>query len=182
MQEQTHYLNQLVADMDRRGWIVERHPGWLNVVYLENTGPDFVPRTGAAFPDLRVVFTFDYDGRVVLCHASQVLAHESRVVHGQYEAWSLYFHQSARYFRLHPALLQKKVIELQDGRVIQHSANQIGAGGVGRLYPGCTRTETWPQHLDWIAALERDPRRVADKYHLYLLTFMPCPWAGHEDK
>jgi hypothetical protein len=101
---------RIVGAMRRRGYWLSRHPGCLNIVYVEGLSPDGQPNDNApnAFNDLRLLLNVGDDGRPTVAASWEATTEPgrpyeehpldaggaARIAFGQYKSWIVGVHRA----------------------------------------------------------------------------------------
>ncbi|MBQ0942271.1 hypothetical protein KAK07_02860 [Ideonella sp. 4Y16] len=115
--------SRIVAAMQRRGWWLTRHPGCVNIVYVEGADAQFQPNGNRPnwFNDQRVVIQVNATGVPVITgqwvgttepgrYYTEVMQADprgaARIAFGQYKSWRVGMHPQSKPDKAHEALVQ----------------------------------------------------------------------------
>lgn len=195
------WIDRVVDHMARHGYWFSRFPGCRNIVYLEGANPDGTQNRDEPdkFNDLRIVFWFEADGRIVYNAWEATtepgnfytdnplnLAGAARIKFGQYKAWSVGMHRGD-----HEALVQVADVSVFRDRnrdrirrgdrvytgvfgINQHSGYDVSPASIQKTSAGCLVGRTIAGHQDFMAEVKADPRYLANNSYKFVTTILPA--------
>jgi hypothetical protein len=192
---------RIVRAMFARGHFVARHPGCLNIVYVEGMDVDGTPNDNAPnrFNDLRCLIRI-VDGVPEIAGAWEATTEPSRrwtqepmnakgaarIAFGQHKAWGLGLHHD------HEALVQVSDVTVfrdanKDGRrdgdaqdtglfgINQHCGYDLPRNDLGNSSAGCLVGRTWAGHRAFMRLVKTDKRHVVGNgSYRFLTTVLPA--------
>ena len=195
------WLDKVVAYMNSKGYWICRHPGAVNIVYVEGLNKDGTTNDNRpnVFNDVRLVFTIDDAGRPILgdrCWDAttepglfwtmnpMVPTGAARIAFGQYKAWRVGIHKD------HEALVQvdkitvhrdlnKDFLRLNDKTeeglfaINQHWGYDAAKDDVGNTSAGCLVGRSRNEHRTFMAQVKTDPRFNANPSYTFLTAVLP---------
>lgn len=201
---QTILAKRLVQFLLNKGYWIARSPQMLNIIYIEGANADGRKNLDLddQWNDRRILLRINKKGvpEIVLnVDASTEPSREfaataiaksrggvARIGFGQYKAWKMGFHNTAKYGLTHPCLKQTGAVRLHrdfnadgsrlgDNTVVgafginQHStrAGQV-FNRVGRWSEGCLVGRHWAEHENFLKLLEKDIRYLLNKDYVFM--------------
>lgn len=186
MSEEKRLLEAVDAAFSKKGYLIDTEEGHLNIIYIEDCFE-------GKFSDVRMLTRSNANGDLELIHKSTVktaqvhfngINYKPRIALGQhFNKWSVYFHEYSKYGTRHPALLQRKPIDVYSNPSIHgdregpmsekmYGLNQIGIPTFGNTMPGCIVSENWQDQLLFMEFLKTDPRYQKDKFYCFSCTIL----------
>jgi len=202
--DQARLAKRLVQFLISKGYWVARSPQMINIVYLEGANADGRKNKDLddEWNDRRILLRFTAKGvpEIVLnaeattepnkAYAASLKAKKrggaARIGFGQYKAWKMGFHLTAKYGLTHPCLKQFSPVRLhrdldangsrlgdkisvETAGINQHSTR---AGQtfqrVGGWSEGCLVGRHWAEHEDFLKFLQKDIRYVQNKDYVFM--------------
>jgi hypothetical protein len=175
--EQIRLAHRLVEYFAIKGYVLDRNPGEVNIIYLEGAHYNGTPISDDPdkWNDRRIVLMFDKDNKpfIAINHAattepgrsatmSQAAAKRggvARIKFGQFRAWRVGYHNQAKNGRTHPALVQRAELWVhrdrnRDGKRTGDPVTKASGINQHSTRPGYTRNSvgTWSEGclVGWI--------------------------------
>lgn len=199
--ELTSDLPQGCVDLfKRRGYLLFKGPGEVNIIYIEGMNTDGTPNDNAPnkFNDVRLVMVYE-GGKPIIKGLWDATTEPgkywtqnpmnrggaARIKFGQYTAWQLGQHHD------HEALVQtggpvtvcrdlnkdyKRVGDAEDTGMFginQHWGYDLSAGDLGRSSAGCLVGRTKNGHRKFMEIVKSDPRFLANGRFKFTATVVP---------
>lgn len=191
-----------VKAMERKGYVLDRGPGQVNIVYLEGAGKDGVPNDNRPnwFNDLRMVLVFEGVNPIIAGQWEATTepgrrytinpinsGGAARIAFGQYRAWQVGMHRGD-----HEALVQtggpvsvhrdmNKDYDRTGDRVDtgyfginQHWGYDLPISDIGPSSAGCLVGRTKAGHKEFMKIVKSDPRYQEDKKFVFRTTILPA--------
>ena len=196
-----NWIDRVVDHMTRNGYWFSRYPDCRNIVYLEGANIDGTLNRDEPdkFNDLRIVFWFDQDGRVM--HKAWEATTEpgdfftdnplnpkgaARIKFGQYKAWSVGMHRGD-----HEALVQVADVSVfrdlnrdraRTGDTVdtgvfginQHWGYDVSPASIRKTSAGCLVGRTTEGHKEFMAEVKADPRYRVNNSYKFVTTILPA--------
>ncbi len=193
---------KLVKAMQHNNYWIARHPGCVNIAYVEGMDPDGAPNNNRnnIFNDLRVVFQVREDGVPVILDMWEATTEPSRrftlrpmnpggafhIKFGQYKAWIHGWHHA------HEALVQVGEIEgYRDPHktfkrdfnypvrgaefgVNQHWGYDLPHDDMGNSSAGCLVGRSTEGHREFMSIVLDDPRYRANPTYRFMTAILPA--------
>lgn len=196
-----NWIDRVVDHMTRNGYWFSRYPNCRNIVYLEGANIDGTLNRDEPdkFNDLRIVFWFEKDGR--LMHDSWEATTEpgdfftdnplnpkgaARIKFGQYKAWAVGMHRGD-----HEALVQVADVSvfrdhnrdhIRTGDTVdtgmfginQHWGYDASSASIEKTSAGCLVGREVKGHKEFMAQVKEDPRYKVNNSYKFVTTILPA--------
>lgn len=193
---------KIVRAMERKGYVIERGVGEVNIVYIEGMAPNGSPNDNRPnwFNDLRCVVTLEAGQPIIRGQWEATTEPGSkytkqpinpggaaRIEFGQYKSWQVGVHRGD-----HEALVQtggkvtvcrdlnKDYERIGDKRetdyfgINQHWGYDLPVSDIGPSSAGCLVGRTKAGHREFMSIIKKDPRYLANKGYVFRTTILPA--------